>query len=122
MHPRILAQKRPTLRWTEYRERLDTTGSGERNIRTISKETEEDVPCAARADTTDGRLWKHGETAGGKYNAMLWLVGAETSLRCLIRSIQYSWRPALGVKKTFYPLRTSSYNTINLSYTHQLLQ
>jgi len=48
------------------RERLDTTESGERHTRTISKETDEDALRVARADTIDGGLRKHGETVGGK--------------------------------------------------------
>jgi hypothetical protein len=72
--------------------------SGERHIGTISKETEEDAPRAARADTTDGGLRKHGETVGGKYNATLWLVGAETSLYAAWLGV-YCWqllRDAVG--------------------------
>jgi len=46
---------------------------------------------AARADTTDGGLRNHGETVRGKYNATLWLVGAETSLYTAWLGV-YSWQ------------------------------
>ena len=44
-----------------------------------------------RAESTDGGLQRHGETVGGKYDATLWLVGAETSLYAAWLGV-YSWQ------------------------------
>ena len=84
------------LDWTEYcicDSMLPIAVKGKAG--TVSVETEDRTPLGLRlesplkgAESTASQFLKQGETVEEKYNATLWLVGAENAtIRCLARGI-----------------------------------